>query len=375
MSDERSSASAVTGSDDYDDEYYQEGHLGPPYTYEEPHWQRFFGDIADALVAFFAPKTFYDAGCAKGFLVRAMAERGVDARGGDISRTAIEHAPAGLVKRLEIKDLTQPFKARYELISCIEVLEHMAPADARAAIANLCAATDLVLMASTSDDFAEPTHINVRPAAHWAQDFATHGFFRRTDIDASFVAPWAVIYARAQPTAVQVVGAYEALLAPLSLEVVAKRRALLEAQRERTEARLPVNAAMDRVIQERDQLAARVDSQGIADLESERLNRLAMADELIGARAELALLKIQAENSLVEASRESVRLREVLSGVEAELESARADMIHLERTLVEVRASITWRIGRAITLPVRVLKLPMRLARTAMRRVKRATAR
>ncbi len=396
MTDQRSLASDPTVSTDYDDEYYGDdggGHLGGvPYTYEEPHWQSFFGSIADQLVALFDPSTSYDAGCAKGFLVRSMVERGVDARGGDISAHAIEGAPAGLAERLEVKDLTEPFADRYDLVSCIEVLEHMSAGDARAAIKNLCAATDLILMSSTPEDFAEPTHINVRPPADWAQDFAAQSFYRRTDIDASFVAPWAVVYQRSRPTAVQVVGAYEALLAPLSREVVAKRRALLEAQRDLTEARSPVNQAIrkarderdeaaaerdlvaaDRelIVADRDRLVAHIETLGEADLQAERMNRLAMADEIIGLRAELAQVKVLAENQVVDAGREAVRLRDVLAATTGELESARTERAGAEAGLAELRASTTWRIGRTIMLPVRIVRLPIRVARAVARRAKR----
>ena len=397
MTDERSMGSTPTVAGDYAGEYY-EGYAGPPYTYEEPHWQQFFGGIAGQLVALFAPATAYDAGCAKGFLVRALLEKGVDAYGGDISEHAISGAPPGLAERLEVKDLTTPFDGRYDLITCIEVLEHMAAADAQQAIAHLCAATDVIVLSTTPDDFAEPTHINIRQPAQWAVDFAAQGFFRRTDIDASFVAPWAVVYQRSAATAATVVAAYESLLSPLSLEVVAKRRALLEAQRDLDEARAPVKAAVtaalgerdavarerdavaaerdaivaDRaaVLAERDRLLAHIDSLGLADLQAERMSRLAMADELVGLRAELAQVKVVAENSVVEAGREAVRLREVLQATEQQLQLTGGDLAEARRVVAELRGSTTWRIGSAALTPVRVARLPRRGARALARRAK-----
>ena len=61
--------------------------------YEEENWRQFFGGVADAIVAQLAPKTVLDAGCAKGFLVAALRERGVDASGFDLSEVAIAEAP------------------------------------------------------------------------------------------------------------------------------------------------------------------------------------------------------------------------------------------------------------------------------------------
>ena len=146
----------------------------------------------------------------EGLLVRALANAGVDARGGDISEFAISGAPPELAARLEVRDLTQPLSQRYDLITCIEVLEHMSADQARTAVANLCKASDLIVLSTTPDDFAEATHINIRQAAGWAQHFAGNGFFRWTDIDASFVSPWAIAFGRADPTSVEVVVRYEA---------------------------------------------------------------------------------------------------------------------------------------------------------------------
>ena len=353
---ETASAPGGTGSGDYAGGYYLGGHLGPPYTYEEPHWRTFFGGVADAIVALFEPKTAYDAGCAIGLLVRALVERGVDAYGGDISEFAVTGAPQGLRERLEVRDLVQPFERRYDVITCIEVLEHMSAADAQMAIANLCAATDTILLSSTPEDFREPTHINVRPPASWAQDFALHGFFRRTDIDASFLSPWAVVFTRQQPTVVETVARYESLLAPLSQEVIAKRQGLLEAQRdlERShgvvvEERDALHAEIARLTAERDeaiavreQMAAQQDrlQDQLVELRGggrpdEQLVRLALVDELIGVKAELVQARMRAENAVMDAN------------VHAEL---------LIEELAEVKDSVTWRLGRAMLLPVRIAR-------------------
>jgi SAM-dependent methyltransferase len=345
-----------TGSADYSDAYYLGGHLGPPYTYEEPHWTSFFGAVADSVVAILKPETAYDAGCAIGLFVRALRERGVDAYGGDISEFAVSGAPEGLRERLEVRNLVTPFDRRYDLISCIEVLEHMSPADAQVAIANLCAATDTILLSSTPEDFREPTHVNVRPPASWAQDFAAQGFFRRTDIDASFLSPWAVVFSRQQPTVVEVVSHYETLLAPLSREVIAKRQALLEVQRDLersnglvdeergalqaeigrlTAALEEALATRERVTHQRDRLQDELVELRGAGTPDEQLVRLALVDELIGVKAELVQARMRADNAVMDAFGEADRLSEQLQ---------------------EVRQSVTWRVGRAAMTPVRVAR-------------------
>ena len=301
--------------------------------------------IAGKLVALLAPTTFYDAGCGTGDLVRAMLDRGVDAHGGDLSAQAIgAGGPAG---RVAVKDLTEPLDGRYDLISCVDVLAYLPAPAADLVIDNLCAATDRLLVSATPTDLSAPSLVTVRAQPEWAQDFAVRGFFRRTDIDASFAAPWAVLYQRAPVTPAGLVGGYESMLAPLRTEVAANRQALADARRDLAEAGSP----------------------------ADRLSRWAMADDLIGARAELALVKVQAENSVVEAGREAVRLRELLTVTQRELASARAAAADADRLAQEVRASTTWRIGRALMAPVRLSRLPVRLGRRVARVARRILTR
>jgi SAM-dependent methyltransferase len=372
-----------TDSADYAAAYFH-GYSGPPYTYDEPHWQTFFRRIADSLVALFAPGTSYDAGCAKGFLVRALAERGVDARGGDISEYAIADAPADLAVRLEVRDLTEPLPGRYDLITCIEVLEHLSPEDARTALVNLCAVTDRVVLSSTPDDFTEPTHINIRTPAAWAQEFAVQGFFRRTDVDASFISPWAVVFDRRNQSVAEVVAAYESLLAPTLRELQEKRQALLVSRRELDEHTAPVEIERDRLatelagshaelagtLTELARTRGELEALGSADLFQERMNRLAMADELIGLRAELAQVRVETETAIAAASQEADRLRQVLDVTLADLAQARelageartaatrardeADQLVVERDAI--KSSVTWRIGTKAMAPVRAVR-------------------
>ncbi|WP_299952278.1 class I SAM-dependent methyltransferase [uncultured Modestobacter sp.] len=385
MTEQRTDGAAGTTSADYS-AFYFDGHLGPPYTYEEPHWKQFFGAVADAVVATFAPARTYDAGCAIGLFVRALLERGVDARGGDISEFAVAGAPDGLRERLEVRDLTRPFTERYDLVSCIEVLEHMSPPDAQRAIGNLCAAADTLLISSTPDDFTEPTHINVRTPASWAADFARHGFFRRTDVDASFLSPWAVVYEKAELTPVELVARYEALVSPLSREVVAKRQALLETQRdldrlqqtggpEREELAQQVHdlqAAVELAERERAEVTADRD-RVVDDLvelrdggdHADQLVRLGLVDELIGLRAELTQARLRSENAYADAQVQVDAINVDLASVHADLHHSRLqeqqlraelDRLHAEsvRQLSELRASATWKFGRLVMAPVAV---------------------
>ena len=139
------------------------------------HWIVFFGGVADAIVTQLSPTTVLDAGCAKGFLVAALRERGVDALGFDLSEMAIADAPEIARPHVRVGSLTEPIEGKYDLVTCVEVIEHLDPADATTAVANLASAGDRPLLSSTPADRDEPTHVNIQPPERWSQLFAGPG--------------------------------------------------------------------------------------------------------------------------------------------------------------------------------------------------------
>ena len=175
------------------DRHYYETALGPvPYDRTQVKWMDFFATIADRIVAEIKPRRVLDLGCAKGLLVEALRDRGVEAFGIDVSAYAISEVRADIKPFCRVASVTEPLDGPWDLITCIEVLEHLGEADGRQAIANICVAADDVLFSSTPDDFEEPTHVNVRPASWWIERFAERGFALDVDFDAAFVAPHAV---------------------------------------------------------------------------------------------------------------------------------------------------------------------------------------
>jgi SAM-dependent methyltransferase len=199
------------------DAYYYANCCGDPYTRSEP-LLRFFGGIADRLIADIAPKTVLDAGCAIGLLVEALRERGVDATGVDLSSYAIGQAGEGLRAYCRHGSIADEFPARYDLIVSLEVLEHMPAREADAAIANFCRHADDVVFSSSPLDYKEPTHINVHPPEYWAEAFARHGFYRDVDFDASYITPWAARFRRSAEPLHRIVRNYERRFWELALE-------------------------------------------------------------------------------------------------------------------------------------------------------------
>jgi SAM-dependent methyltransferase len=166
------------------------------YGREEPHWARFFGGIADQVVRSLGPQRVFDAGCAHGFLLEALHDRDVHVRGRDISQFAVSKVSAKVRPFVELGSIADPIEGTYDLVTCIEVLEHMTEDDALHAIAAMAAVAPRLLFSSSPDDFDEPTHINVKPVIWWLCRFAEAGMVPVADYDASFVTSHAYLLER-----------------------------------------------------------------------------------------------------------------------------------------------------------------------------------
>ncbi len=251
---------------------------GGPYERNE-RWLKFFGGVADAIVRDFHPSSVLDAGCAMGFLVEELRKRGVDASGIDVSEYAISQVHESVAEHCRVASLTEPLDRRYDLITCIEVLEHLPPAECDRALENLCNASDRLLISSTPGDFGEPTHLNVQPPEGWAAKLAEHGFLRDLDRDISYVSPWAALYTRQDPTLSAAVRGYDRSWWRLRKEADEVRQSLLQSQEQLAE--LEAGGGVGN----RPELLAELDSR------NEEILRL--RDLLIGKEAELGAVRGQ----------------------------------------------------------------------------------
>lgn len=287
-----------------------------PYD-DEAYWSEFFGRVADGIVAQLAPRRVLDAGCARGFLVAALRERGVEAEGFDLSEVAVAEAVEAARPFVRVGSLTDPIEGTYDLVTCIEVIEHLDPADADRAAANLGAAAERVLLSSTPGDLDEPTHVNVQPPERWSQLFATHGLFRDFRHDVSFLSPWAALYRRDPArTLAEVVHDYDREWSRLRAETIETRTALLRLQ--------------------------------------ERLETLDKPAEP------------QPSDTEEELRKEILRLRDLVAGAESAAGSARGRVeemkaeleryVNLEQRLNDILRSRSWRLMWAAGLPLRRLR-------------------
>jgi SAM-dependent methyltransferase len=206
VSDQRYAPSLLQGF--YDQFYYDTYAFGEKYEAANPHWRQHFARIADVIVAELAPTSVFDLGCGPGLLVQALRRRGVEAFGADISEYAIAHVPKDVREFCSVASITEPLDHSYDLIVCIEVIEHVPRQFADDAVANMARYGQRVLFSSSPDDFKDPSHTNVRPIEYWIGLFARSGMFRDLEFDAGFVTPQAILFTPAS-SPIEVIRMYE----------------------------------------------------------------------------------------------------------------------------------------------------------------------
>ena len=182
----------------YDEQYYQ-NKLVIPYDRNESHWIQFFGNVAAQIVQIIKPGSVMDMGCAKGFLVESLRDRGVQAYGVDISDYAISQVREDIKQFCRVGAVTEPLDRDYDLITCIEVLEHVTEEESEIAIRNMAMRTQNILFSSSSTDFDEPSHINVKPVLKWLECFSKYDFYPDVTIDFGFIQPWSFLLRKRSP--------------------------------------------------------------------------------------------------------------------------------------------------------------------------------
>ena len=194
----------------YDEEYYKNFAYANGMAYERGNgWEEVFGNHADRIVKEIAPKKTLDVGCAKGFLVEALRDRGVLAYGIDLSEYAVSKVREDIRQYCKAKSVLELAGETYDLITCIEVLEHLPQEQVPLAVKRLCEASDDILFSSTPFDYAEESHLAVHVPSYWAEQFAYHGFYHDVRYDCSYISIQAMRFRKGKKSKAELIREYE----------------------------------------------------------------------------------------------------------------------------------------------------------------------
>lgn len=352
------------GSDpacDYGPEYYA-SHCGDvPYSRDAPAWLDFYAPIATEIVRSLTPRKVFDAGCAIGFLVEALWDRGVEAHGRDISAFAISQVRRDVRPYCAVGSIADPIEGNYDLVLCIEVLEHMPPDEALRAVASMTASASRILFSSSPIDFDEPTHVNVRPTIYWLRAFRDAGFAPVVEYDASYVCPHAMLLQRREGAcseselfAVAENVRHRLRVADLQRKVTRLTEAEREALRERDAATAERSAA-----EQAEADTARSEAKA-ARTETEAMRRDAIAARAIA----------DAERLRFEAARE-----EADAAFAVRAEAAQAALVALQAyagdlrgQIAAIQTSTSWRLTSPARRILERSSIAKRLGRRAARR-------
>lgn len=206
----------------YYNENYYKSHCGE--CYQRGHgWEEIFAGQAELIKRDLNPQTTLDVGCAAGYLVEGLRDLGVEAYGMDISEYALSTVRDDIKPYCWVQSATSAIEKKYDLITCIEVLEHLESDDIRKAIKNICTATDDIIFSSTPFDFEEKSHISIHAPEYWAEQFAYNGFYHDIQYDCSYISVQAMRFRRAEKNKTDLIRDYERELFQKHQEIVALR--------------------------------------------------------------------------------------------------------------------------------------------------------
>lgn len=171
----------------YDKDYFEttKKRCAPQYNKETIY--PIMMQIAQFLNNKYKPVKILDIGCAKGFLVKAFLDLGVEVWGVDISKYAVEESPRNIRERLKVANIEVeiPFLNNFfDLVTAIDIIEHLSsPTKALKEIHRILLPKGRVCIVTITPNFnkiaCDISHVNVHNARYWKKMFRDSGFKTR----------------------------------------------------------------------------------------------------------------------------------------------------------------------------------------------------
>jgi len=166
----------------FDADYFEKGTKSNYKPYGPGDWAP---NLARMIVDYLGPRTVLDVGCAYGYLVQELVNRGVDACGFDISDYAISKSVVSSRTWWGMLE-NSLYWAFVDLVTCTEVLEHLVWYQIKRFFTNASFYADRVLAliaTHKAEGDKDRSHITLMPLDWWNEVAECYGF--RVDASAS----------------------------------------------------------------------------------------------------------------------------------------------------------------------------------------------
>ena len=133
-------------------------------------------ELVEILYKHFMPKSVIDFGCANGLHIATFEKLGAETFGIEGTLYYRDYIKGNYSGEFAIIDLRMRFDImrRFELATCIEVLEHLEEGSADTAVENIVRHADVFCITASPTETAR-FHINAKPKEYWVNKFESAG--------------------------------------------------------------------------------------------------------------------------------------------------------------------------------------------------------
>lgn len=153
-------------------------HLGDQFFELHVGLEQAYAEVADLLIDWGRPESVCDLGCGNGYIIHALAQRGVEVQGVDASESVLRFVPEDIRDRVIIRDLGKPQDlGSFDMAISTGVAEHLPKRFAGAFVQNVagCARKRVFFAAAEPGQWGDG-HINCQPQEYWIELFKEQGF-------------------------------------------------------------------------------------------------------------------------------------------------------------------------------------------------------
>ena len=151
--------------------YPMPAHFGPNKLNQREKYKPDYRILASVLFNNLSFESVLDVGCAQGFLLDPLMEYGVNIKGVELSKDALQFTPDKVRPYIEIGDFSEA-GGSYDLVCCVEVAEHIKPARSEEIVNKLGSLSKHYIYFTAAPPGQDGLgHINCRPHEEWIELF------------------------------------------------------------------------------------------------------------------------------------------------------------------------------------------------------------